>query len=423
MKLRSVEISEKCFIKYEFERPTNQPKVSCGEGWIVKMNLDVYEMQVMTFGATCSPKTAQYVKNKNAEEFRGDYPEAYTAITEKHYVDDYLDSASTEAIATQRIRDVIEVHKQGGFEIRTRASNSSNVLSSIPKELRAVTDNQLIGCGDLPVERVLGIRWDINSDVFCFTVRKQTEGRKYTSPTKRDVLKLVMSVFDPLGFISNYTIQAKMLMQDIWRSGVGWDDELADEYSQKWSAWTSQIPALEAITIPRPYSKQMRERVNLQLHVFCDASEQAYASVAYLRVQTNNSVGISFVMGKARVAPLKPTSIPRLELMAAVIGTRMAACIRKEHEVTKDEVVYWTDSRKVLCWIRSDALNYKQFVSHRVGEILETTEVENWRWVPTADNAADDSTRDNKPAELHSNSRWLCGPTFLNCEKWPQERQ
>jgi len=98
-------------------------------------------MQVMTFGATCSPTTAQFVKNKNAEEFRRDYPKAYTAITEKHYVCDYLDSASTEAIATQRIRDVVEVHKQGGFKIRTWASNSSTVLSSIPKELRVVTDN------------------------------------------------------------------------------------------------------------------------------------------------------------------------------------------------------------------------------------------------------------------------------------------
>jgi len=164
-------------------------------------------------------------------------------------------------------------------------------------------------------------------------------------------------------------------MQDVWRSGVGWNDEPVGEYVQKWSAWTSQLPALEAITIPRPYSKQMRERVNIQLHVFCDASEQAYASVAYLRVQTNNSVDISFVMGKARMAPLKPISIPRLELMAAVMGTRMAACIGKEHEVTIDEVVFWTDSRTVLFWIRSDARNYKQFVSHRVGEILETTEV------------------------------------------------
>ena len=167
----------------------------------------------------------------------------------------------------------------------------------------------------------------------------------------------------------------------------------------------------------------MRTRTDVQLHIFCDASEQAFASVAYLRIAGPSGIDIAFIMSKTRVAPLKPISIPRLELQAAVMGSRLATCIKDGHAIDVGQVYYWTDSRTVLCWIRSDARRYKQFVSHRVGEILEASEVSEWHWIPTALNVADDATRDIKPVELHTNSRWLKGPPFLLEPKdsWPKE--
>jgi len=388
-------------------------------------NPKVYEMQVMIFGATSSPTTAQFVKNRNAAEHRNVEPEAAKAISERHYVDDYLDSTHTEDEAIKLIKSVTRVHKKGGFEIRSWTCSSKKVLEAIPSEFRAVSENQIIWNGDLLIERVLGMRWNANKDEFGFLVKNQTVlGDKSRSPTKREVLRLVMSLFDPLGFLSNYIIRAKILLQDVWRSSIGWDDELAGDSLVKWTEWISQLGEVETVTIPRCYSNNMKTSKSLQLHVFCDASEQAFASVAYLRSQSTHVVDVAFLMGKTRVAPLRRMSIPRMELQAAVMGTRLAATIIKEHDLKIDQTYFWTDSQTVLCWIKSDARKFKPFVSHRVGEILETSEVADWRWVPTAENVADDGTRDIKPAELNPRSRWLRGPMFLRLpeNEWPKEK-
>ncbi|XP_041632478.1 uncharacterized protein [Drosophila kikkawai] len=77
------------------------------------------------------------------------------------------------------------------------------------------------------------------------------------------------------------------------------------------------------------------------------------------------------------------------------------------------ETVLWTDSKTVLRWIGSTHRRYKQFVGNRVAEILESSKVSQWLWVPTADNAADDATRSQNKADLSLESRWLSGPACL----------
>ncbi|GBP63769.1 hypothetical protein EVAR_40369_1 [Eumeta japonica] len=113
-------------------------------------------------------------------------------------------------------------------------------------------------------------------------------------------------------------------------------------------------------------------------------------------------------MAKARVAPLKITSVPRLELQAAVIGVRLARCTEEGHDVKPDQRVFWTDSRTVLTWIKTGARAYKPFVAHRLAEIEEETKTTEWRWVPTAHNVADDATRE-PPADFDQAHRWFRG--------------
>ncbi|XP_043067241.1 uncharacterized protein [Drosophila bipectinata] len=114
-------------------------------------------------------------------------------------------------------------------------------------------------------------------------------------------------------------------------------------------------------------------------------------------------------------------SIPRLELQAAALGTRVMNTVKEEHSVDISETVLWTDSKTVLKWIGSTHRRYKQFVGNRVAEILESSKVSQWRWVPTADNAADDATRSQSKADLSPESRWLSGPAFLRQPEsgWP----
>ena len=184
--------------------------------------------------------------------------------------------------------------------------------------------------------------------------------------TKRAILRVVMSLFDPLGFLCNCTVRAKILLQDVLRSGIGWAEKVAGRQLKKWTEWISFLLALSNVTVPMCYSLEMRHRVRVDLHLLCDASEQACAAVAYWRITTQDKTEVAFSMGKSRVAPLKPMSICRLELQAAVMGTRLAKSVYDGHKLGVDEMNFWTDSRTVLCRIRSDARNFKQFVSNRV---------------------------------------------------------
>lgn len=117
-------------------------------------------------------------------------------------------------------------------------------------------------------------------------------------------------------------------------------------------------------------------------------------------------------------------SIPRLELQADMLGARMANSITQSHRIKISRQIFWSDSNTVLCWLRSDPKKFRQFVSFRVGEILETTELENWRWVPTKLNVANEATKWQRTPELTPDSRWFTGPPFLKLpeENWP-ERQ
>jgi hypothetical protein len=140
-----------------------------------------------------------------------------------------------------------------------------------------------------------------------------------------------------------------------------------------------------------------------------------------------STVGITtaLVCRKTRVAPLKQLSIPRLELQAEVLGVRLRGTIQKAHRVPVKSTTYWTDSRNVLCWERSDSGRLKQFISHRIGEIHKASDPKQWRWVPTKENVADEAKRDKTRTEFHPSTRWMNGPTFLTRpeDEWPAEER
>lgn len=161
------------------------------------------------------------------------------------------------------------------------------------------------------------------------------------------------------------------------------------------------------------------------MHIFVDASEVAYSCVAYFRSETEGLVQVAFVCGKTKVAPLKTISIPRLELKAAVLGTRMLNTIKEQHSLPIVRQFLWSDAGVCLAWIRSkDHRRYHQFVSIRVGEILTSTEPKDWRWVPSKINVADLATKWKNGPQLTMENPWFQGLEFLHesTERWPAER-
>lgn len=142
-----------------------------------------------------------------------------------------------------------------------------------------------------------------------------------------------MSVFDPQGVLTPFTIQSKILLQEVWRSGIDWDDRLKDAEYHKWKKWSSGLKQIDQCIIPRCYIDSRHQPTSIELHTFCDASEKRYAAVSYWRINyIDKRIGISFVASKSRVASLKPQSIPRLELQAALLGSRLAQYIGEEHD-------------------------------------------------------------------------------------------
>lgn len=208
------------------------------------------------------------------------------------------------------------------------------------------------------------------------------------------MLKVIMSIYDPLGLLGYYVIRGKVLLQNIWRSELDWDNKITNSIEKRWSVWLQELEKVRKLWIPRCYCKG--KYYSIELHVFCDTSEQAFGAVAYFRFENEDNVKISLVMSKTQVCPLRPITIPRLELQAALIACRVAETIKKQHNVVVRKTFLWTDSKTVLSWLKSEAQNFKTFVAHRVGEIQAKSEVKDRYWVPTKDNVADELTRNGK---------------------------
>ncbi|XP_055914028.1 uncharacterized protein LOC129947476 [Eupeodes corollae] len=387
---------------------------------------EVLAMQVMIMGATSASASAQYVIRKNADEFSAKFPRAVQSIKNNQYVDDLMDSTSSEEKAIQLAKEICYVHLQGGFFIRNWISNSPEVVKAMKSEPTDQVDLALDV--EMGTEKVLGMWWCTASDCFTYKINASAVQSDILSghkrPTKREVLRILMTIFDPLGLVAHFLMYIKVLLQDVWRSNIGWDEDIKDAELEKWLKWIRYLPEIVKLKIPRCYIVNNPDPSSeIQLHVFVDASENGFAAVAYLRIANDDNINCVLIGAKTRVAPLKSLSIPRLELQAAVLGVRFAKVITKSHTIRISQCTFWSDSKNVLSWIQSDHRRYKPFVAYRVSEILDFSEISDWKWISTKLNVADEGTKWQKVPEFKASNRWLTGPEFLktNPNLWPNE--
>ena len=237
------------------------------------------------------------------------------------------------------------------------------------------------------------------------------------------MLSLIASLFDPIGFLAPYLVRAKILLQRMWQCGISWDDVLPSELLEEWSKWQQELDGISQFRISRFYRHVPDSPSAIEPHVFGDASEQTFCSVAYLRFCfASGAVKCAFVMAKTRVAPMKPLSIPKLELQAAVLSARLSLVVIKEHDYIIDSTYFWTDSSTVFQWIRGVSKRHPAFIANRIGEILDSTDPCQWNHCPGPLNPADDGSRGLPVTPITSGSRWLNVPAFLLLPegKWPK---
>ena len=172
------------------------------------------------------------------------------------------------------------------------------------------------------------------------------------------------------------------MMQEMWVAGLKWDELCPRELIHKPREWFCELEELPMIKVPRCLRSGRKQVVLSEtLHTFVDASQHAYGAVIYLKViYESGPVSSRIVAAKTKVAPLAATSIPYLELMAAILGLRLTESVSRIYSGGLGKAVLWSDSMSVLWWIRGRSRIFKPFVANRVGEIQSLTNPKQWRF-------------------------------------------
>lgn len=377
-----------------------------------------WKMTRLTFGVSSSPYLATQVLLKMAQDYRLEHPLAARAVEESFYVDDCLIGASNLKEAQEIREDLNSLLNKPQMTLCKWRTNSVALLESIPEHLRETTDLEIATSpGRCP--KALGLHWSTAKD----SLHVATPTIDPSEPaTKRLVASAVARTFDAMGWFSPSTLPAKILIQSAWALRLGWDDPLPEKLQLKWRSWTAQLPQITLHPIPRHYGVPNKTVVAQQLHGFSDASTLAYGGAVYIRTfYADTEVVVSLVSSKAKVAPLKTLTIPRLELCGALLLSHLLDTFASDLSTPKISIYAWSDSSAVLGWINKDPNKLTTFVSNRVLKLTSLIAPSQWRYVSTIHNPADCLSRGVLPQELMSTRLWWEGPPWLRQDLscWP----
>ena len=398
---------------------TDALKLMCFPDGDLSKQPEEYQMLVHLFGGIWSSSCADCALRRtaldNSDKFDADI---VSTVQRDFYVDDLIKSVKTSEDAIRMQQQLTRMLACGGFHLTKWNSNCRRVLDAIPlgersKELRDID----IEDDALPAERTLGMEWDIEHDSFRFKISV-----KEKPATRRGMLSIISSVFDPLGFVAPFILPAKVLLQMSCHQ-LGWDDEISGENLARWKSWLTDLPTLEGFLTKRCVKPQdFGEPLHNEIHHFSDASEIGYGTVSYLRsINENGKINCAFLFAKSRLAPMKRITIPRLELTAATLAVKIDGMLRRELEISIDKSVFWTDSTCVLRYIRNKEKRFHTFLANRIAVIHDGSDPNQWRYVATKENLADDASRGLSANDFLTSKRWIHGPEFLwkQADVWP----
>ncbi|GFT21946.1 integrase catalytic domain-containing protein [Trichonephila clavipes] len=321
----------------------------------------VYRFKRMMFGVNVSPFLLSATIKHHIENYREQYPAATEMLDTCLYVDDVINGADDISQALKVSKDAETIMKNASMKLRKWNSNDQTLMRTWEKE---------------------GLETHIL--VTRTTVPKSLRQR------------------------------LKCLLQELWLRKLSWDDELPPDIHAVWSQWWLELPFVLELKIPRKILDSSGDSSEVQIHTFSDASQKAYEAAAFLRVKHKDRVSVDLVTSKSRVAPLKRLSLPRLELMGALLAARLAKEVKKIlDQKCSTRAFFWTDSQVTLHWIKGPNHRWKPFVANRVREIQSLTDPNSWFHCSGKDNPADLLTRGISVDALTTNSKWWNGSSFL----------
>lgn len=377
--------------------------------------LKTYTLNTVTYGTASAPYLATKCLVSLAD--KASNPLVKHSIQHDFYVDDFLSGSDTISGALDLCKETRAIMASAKFNLRKWQSNSPEILKELGSSCNSSPVMLDLSDNNTPT-KTLGVHWLCDSDKLGFSIHIESNSKI----TKRHILSVISQIFDPLGLVSPCIVEAKILMQRLWKDKCEWDDEVSQEVADSWLVFASTLPCLNYIKIPRWIS--CNNSITHEVHVFTDASERAYGACLYIRsVTSSGTVAVHLLTSKSRVAPVRPTTTPRLELCGALLGSRLCTKVRDSLTLPIHQFHYWCDSTIVLGWLSTPAQQLKPFVRNRVNEIQECSSGTKWRYVPSKDNPADLVSRGLKADLISGSALWWSGPRFLlsNKNAWPQQ--
>uniref|UniRef100_A8QHS0 Pao retrotransposon peptidase family protein n=1 Tax=Brugia malayi TaxID=6279 RepID=A8QHS0_BRUMA len=294
------------------------------------------------------------------------------------------------------------IFNEASMNLREFLSNDEEFYAELPQQDRAIRKNT----------KILGISWNPCQDVIQIKLNPWNDREL----TKRTILQFVASQYDPLGFLVPIMVRFKIFLQNLWKKNNSWDQILDEQDHKQW-----KFLIAEWATVVKDLPRFVTTSTDLiGIHVFTDASSVAYSAAVYLVSQDMQETKLSLIFAKSRIAPIKGMTIPRLELMAILIGTRAAQFVITQLDIVNTRIILWSDSKCALYWIKNHSNLLPRFVQNRVEEIRKTKFI--FRYIPSEDNHVDVATRGLNPNQLRSFTPWWHGPSWLVKGEisWPQ---
>ena len=412
----------------------------------------------VVFGVTCSPFLLQGTLKHHIEKYQDVYPDIRKKLTNSLYADDVNSGGYTLEESYELHKVSKQMMQDGSFNLHKWQSNSAELhamiqatensplrndvsqeratkadcseditINAISEEDSSFAKSTLGAYSDSKFEgtKVLGISWDNDKDNLVFNLSELHKTAKDLSPTKRNVLRVVAKIYDPLGLIPPITAPMKVFLQDLFKKRVSWDEILPEELRQKWSNLLYEFMQVGQVKIPRYYFGTNTEKPEkIELFGFADSSQSSYAAAVYAKITIKGQSNVSLVMSKTRVAPLSQQSMPRLELLSCLILSRLINHVKDSLSAAIPVEVRqcWTDSITALYWIKGTSKEWKIFVENRVQEIRKFVPASLWAHCPGKENPADIPTRWISPRQFVTSENWWTGPKWLSDEEdqWPK---
>ena len=362
------------------------------------------------FGCTSSPAVANFGLKFCASQLSGDKIETRDYIENSFYVDDGFHSSDSPKTAIKILSETMSLLKNFNIMLHKIVSNSSEVVDHFPDASR---ESPSLIPSEGTHSSTLGVSWDTQQDVFMITPNIPT--RPFT---KRGILSTINSLYDPLGLASPVILQGRLIQREILMSGSGldnfdWDVKLPQNYYSEWSMWISSLSTLSEFRVSRSlYPKEFRP-VRQELHTFSDASEKAIGHISFMRsINEDGKIHVCFITASSKLCPRAATTMPRLELCAAMEAGKAASMLYNNLSTKPDAVYLHTDSMIVIGYLSNKTKHFSKYVERRVSIINNLFPHKHWHYVPTKENPADHASRPQTPSALLS-SNWFDGPAFL----------